>query len=445
MPHVGNIVKIIIEGGAVWVLIDLDACCKLGDLAGQKVTSSAFFPPEMARRELDKATNKLKSEIEIVLASKQFEMWYIGLLLLQLCTVDAPTLWQSTQADNILEAADMRSLAYYWDTLKLQNIGKIKGKKWTPAADLALWLLQEKPSRRPESMEQVFAHKFFHADGNLHYFESIDETMDNFVQRQTVALKAAINDGNISKVRELFDCGGVHIKMADSIIRSAFVGNVDVMRVLLDEIADSWPLEVRQDYLDQRTSLGLTAYMIACACGHEDIVSLLAGKGCSTGLVSHYGKTGADLLRAFHNEKQQSRLTPFNHGHNLHLSCENLESYLALLERMLDEDVAAGIKLWSSKLAVYHLGREQMAQLEAIVKQMLSKGFDIALHFTDFGSNNIILNTKGIRASVVGQLGGGVSVCLRSLVGFEWGQSWDKFTEAVGKALWGSKWVSPAL
>ena len=112
---------------------------------------------------------------------------------------------------------------------------------------------------------------------------------------------------------------------------------------------------------------------------------------------------------------------------------------------MLDKDVAAGIKLWSSKLAVYHLGREQMAQLEAIVKQMLSKGFDIALHFTDFGSNNIILNTKGIRASVVGQLGGGVSVCLRSLVGFEWGQSWDKFTEAVGKALWGSKWVSPAL
>ena len=118
---------------------------------------------------------------------------------------------------------------------------------------------------------------------SLHCFESIDETMETFVERQTVDLTAAINDGNISKVRELFDRGGVHIKMADSIIRSAFVGNVDVMRVLLDEIADSWPLEVRQDYLDQRTSLGLTAYMIACDCGHTEISELLQAKGCTVG------------------------------------------------------------------------------------------------------------------------------------------------------------------
>ena len=37
-----------------WILIDLDASCNLGALAGQKVTSNAFYPPEMARRELDK-------------------------------------------------------------------------------------------------------------------------------------------------------------------------------------------------------------------------------------------------------------------------------------------------------------------------------------------------------------------------------------------------------
>ena len=37
---------------------------------------------------------------------------YLGLLLLQLATKDAPTLWQSTQADDILEDSDMRSLAY---------------------------------------------------------------------------------------------------------------------------------------------------------------------------------------------------------------------------------------------------------------------------------------------------------------------------------------------
>ena len=186
----------------------------------------------------------------------------------------------------------MQSLAFFWDTLKLQSIGKIKGKKWTAAADLSLWLLQQKPSRRPESMEQVFAHRFFQADGSLHCFETIDETMETFVERQTLSLTAAVNDGNSSAVHELFDRRGVHVKMADSIIRSAFVGNVDVMRVLLDEIADSWPLEVRQEYLDQRTSLGLTAYMIACDCGHTEVSKLLEAKGCTVGLSNASGKTG---------------------------------------------------------------------------------------------------------------------------------------------------------
>ena len=79
----GNIVMIYIEGKACWILIDLDASCNLGALAGQKVTSSAFFPPEMARRELDKLNKKPESESETVMATKQFEMWYIGLLMLR--------------------------------------------------------------------------------------------------------------------------------------------------------------------------------------------------------------------------------------------------------------------------------------------------------------------------------------------------------------------------
>jgi len=83
MCVVGNIVMIHIEGKACWILIDLDASCDLGAPAGQKVTSSAFFPPEMARRELDKLNEHPESESETVVASKQFEMWYIGLLLLR--------------------------------------------------------------------------------------------------------------------------------------------------------------------------------------------------------------------------------------------------------------------------------------------------------------------------------------------------------------------------
>ena len=39
------------------MLIDLDASCRLGDRAGQKVTSSACFPPEMAQRSLLEMTS----------------------------------------------------------------------------------------------------------------------------------------------------------------------------------------------------------------------------------------------------------------------------------------------------------------------------------------------------------------------------------------------------
>eukprot|EP01047_Picozoa_sp_COSAG01_P114526 COSAG01_NODE_43196_length_432_cov_0.930931_1_plen_59_part_10 len=58
------------------------------------LSGSAFFPPEMARRELHKLHDQSPSEE--VLATKQFEMWYLGLLLLQLSTEDAPSVFPMT-------------------------------------------------------------------------------------------------------------------------------------------------------------------------------------------------------------------------------------------------------------------------------------------------------------------------------------------------------------
>lgn len=42
-----------------------------------------------------------------------------------------------------------------------------------------------------------------------------------------------------------------------------------------------------------------------------------------------------------------------------------------------------------------------------------------------------------IAPTQVGQLGGGVSVCLRSLADLDWGKGWASFAEVVGRALWG--------
>ena len=251
---------------------------------------------------------------------------------MQLSTVDAPTLWQSTQADNLVKVQDMNTLAYFWDTLKLEKVRDITssaGQEWAPAADLALWLLQGNASRRPKSMRDVLEHRLFNSTGQLRYFSSIDETMDAFVERQASELTALINSGNADSVKQMYDYGGVHLKMLDGSIRgstvtpmmrAAFVGLASTVEVLLDEIDDSWPDEVRTEYLDQRTSLGFTAYMIACARGHEEVAKLFAAKGCTTSLVNTSGKNGAALLQASRNSED-------------HLTSESLELYLASLDR----------------------------------------------------------------------------------------------------------------
>ena len=140
----------------VWVLIDLDASCKIGDEAGQKITSSAYFPPEMARREL--ASSADGTEQPPVLASVGFEMWYFGCLVYQLCTLDGATLWQMNQADNIIEQSDLRTLAHEWPSLKAAKLANVV---WPKAAHLVGMLLQEDPKRRPTSWDQVMRHPFF--------------------------------------------------------------------------------------------------------------------------------------------------------------------------------------------------------------------------------------------------------------------------------------------
>jgi serine/threonine protein kinase len=325
-----NLVETTHRDGTAWILIDLDAACAINSNAGQKITSSAFYPPEMARYEIQKQSH---NAITIPpLATEALEMWYFGLMVLQMSTEDAPTLWQSTQADNLVKAQDLESLAYFWDTLKLEKVRDItnsSGSEWTQAADLALWLLQGKASRRPASMYDVLEHRFFKPDGKLRYFESVDETLDSLVKRQAEKLTAAITSRDSVAIKALLDHGDVHLRTLDAsigsstvtpLMRAAFVGHVSTVEVLLGEINDSWPDEVRKDYLDQRTSLDFTAYMIACAHGHQEIAELLEKKGCDASLVNAFGENGAALLQASRSLDEDSAIV-------------SLESYFALLDQ----------------------------------------------------------------------------------------------------------------
>lgn len=256
-----------------------------------------------------------------------------------MCTPDAETIWRTNQADNMVNwEEDSCRLAYHFETMKLNVCSRIMlcGGEWSAAADLCLWCLQSCPDRRPESMEDVLQHRLFKPGGKLRYFESGIETMDAFVHQQAKALTTLIGAGNTGGVEELFDRGGVHLMLIDRTIggstitplmRAAFVGEVTTVEILLNEIEDSWPVQVRKEYLDQRTSLGLTAYMIACARSHGKVSQQLKDKGSSTNLVNAFGQTGDDLLQIAREDHESSTLAP------LHRTYESLEAYLALLDR----------------------------------------------------------------------------------------------------------------
>jgi hypothetical protein len=192
----------------VWVLIDLDASCEIGTPAGQKITSSAFYPPEMARQELMKQappthaadltavaaekqaqldaamrrreievvaslTSELKqleaelkhvagtAQAEPIHASIQFEMWYFGCLLYQLSTEDGMMLWDANQADNI-DDRQLRQLAYQWADVKDDKLQKII---WPQAEHLASLLLSEHAQHRPSTWDQVMQHPFLAREG----------------------------------------------------------------------------------------------------------------------------------------------------------------------------------------------------------------------------------------------------------------------------------------
>ena len=127
------------------------------------------------------------------------------------------------------------------------------------------------------------------------------------VQRHAAALHAAIEGKDSTTVRELFSLGGVHINMIldnthgsriRPLDRAAFTGDAKVMCVLLNEIPETWPSDVKSDVLDARTDLGYTPYMLACQCGHTEVAQQLPTKGCDDTLMNSSGKNRHEALRS---------------------------------------------------------------------------------------------------------------------------------------------------
>eukprot|EP01043_Picozoa_sp_COSAG02_P050298 COSAG02_NODE_5155_length_4583_cov_2.407449_2_plen_1311_part_00 len=118
--------------------------------------------------------------------------------------------------------------------------------------------------------------------------------------------------------------------------------------------------------------------------------------------------------------------------------CATLFSHF---EQLRSELEPPGMRLWRNKELVTHLEPDQMKAALSELSNRLPKSQALGYHFTDVDSARTILHSQGIRASTVGQLGGGVSVCLTSPVGLGWTKFGGRsFAQRVGEALWGSLW-----
>jgi serine/threonine protein kinase len=146
---------------------------------------------------------------------------------------------------------------------------------------------------------------------SLRYLSSVDEDWVDFIRRQSAALHRAIDTGKVSRVKALFERGGVHIGLRAQLIgptmggtgmlplhRSAHVGSaeaIQILRCMLNEIPDCTPLKDKRAILDAHVGYGYTAYMVACEFGNLQAVELLVNAGCSTSLKNSFGQTGLDL------------------------------------------------------------------------------------------------------------------------------------------------------
>eukprot|EP01049_Picozoa_sp_SAG25_P019151 SAG25_NODE_5873_length_611_cov_0.798828_1_plen_177_part_10 len=167
---------------------------------------------------------------------------------------------------------------------------RISGLEWEDAADLALWCLQSKPERRPQSFGQILSHRLFDESGQLHLLDSdatwhpplhppLLPTLKLAAARCTKEMHAAIKAGELENLKAVFDGGAVHALAALQhssatllpLHHAAARGNLDAMRFLMSEIpalvavhVDNFGTDEKlsglvEDALDRQDQFGYTA------------------------------------------------------------------------------------------------------------------------------------------------------------------------------------------
>ena len=105
-----------------WKIIDFDVFCTLGEPFGNKVPSSGYCPPEMARVLLQAMDDQGKvngANLAKYTASVAYDLWSFGVVLYYLCF--GTPLWKTDTDDNIA-LSDLRKLADALETGALRKV-----------------------------------------------------------------------------------------------------------------------------------------------------------------------------------------------------------------------------------------------------------------------------------------------------------------------------------
>eukprot|EP01047_Picozoa_sp_COSAG01_P071903 COSAG01_NODE_11289_length_1965_cov_2.263666_1_plen_628_part_10 len=196
----------------------------------------------------------------------------------------------------------------------------MSGLEWEDAADLALWCLQSKPERRPQSFEQILSHRFFDDSGQLHLLNSDGDTLEEAAKRCTKDMHAAIQAGDLAELKAAFDGGAVHALAALQrssakllpFHHAAERGNLDVIRYLMSEMpalvavqqVDNFGTDdeklsgLVKDALDRQDQFGYTALHWCAAYNRADVARELLNHGCDPSICNHSGKTAWDVAES---------------------------------------------------------------------------------------------------------------------------------------------------
>jgi serine/threonine protein kinase len=237
-------------------------------------------------------------------ADISYDIWSFGVMVYKLCTKGGLAHLYNEDHGELVNEHDQAKIANGWQTRKLDATARINSgrddKTWDAARDLALWCLQERPERRPQSFEQVLEHPFLkcHSAGKLRFEGTDDE--------RATKLHRAVEDGETATAKSILERGGVpadvlvHASGAITPLhRAARKRDLDMLQLLLDEGAD----------VNAQSKYGHTCIHWAVEFGHEDILEMLLKQpACDPAAKNDRGMTAWAMARAVRNDGPLSAL-----------------------------------------------------------------------------------------------------------------------------------------